>query len=53
MAKIHDHVMRGEREIGLGGRDNMERGKEKECGAGREEGHGVGEVGGGNLAQKE
>lgn len=32
----------------------MERRKEKECSAGREEGHGVSEVGGGgNLAQKE
>lgn len=45
--------MRGEREKGWGGRYNMEREKEKECGAGKEEGHGVGEVGGGNLTQKE
>lgn len=54
MAKIHDHAMRGEREKGWGGgRDNMERVKEKECETGREEGYGVGEVGGGILAQKE
>lgn len=56
MAKIHDHVMRGEREKGwgVGGRRyNMERGKEKECGVWREEGHGLGEVGVGNLAQQE
>lgn len=53
MAKIHDHAMRGEREKGCGGGAERIWKENEECEAGREEGYGVGEVGGGILALKE